>query len=343
MTQRANNDNAYTFPQKVWITGSIFAAIVIAILLAKATINVLLLILAGSLIAVFFRGLSDLICKQTRWKEGICVTVSIVTTLIIVVLLFWLMGAKVQEQLSQLRETLPSTIENAKNKLSESSLGRKVVEEATSTETQQKAQSLLQKIFTSTYGIITDLYVILFIGIFFTVSPGLYKRTVVRLIPPKGKKKAEEVLTKMAQMLKNWLKGQLFAMTLIFLLTAIGLAILGMPMWLALALIAGILNFIPNFGPLIALIPAVLVALMQGVSTAAWVVGLYIVVQIIESNFITPMVQQRMISVPPALIIIAQLLIAPLTGAWGLVLATPILVIMMVLVKELYIPKQHTL
>jgi predicted PurR-regulated permease PerM len=124
-------------------------------------------------------------------------------------------------------------------------------------------------------------------------------------------------------------------------LTAIGLAILGIPMWLALALIAGILNFIPNFGPLIAMIPAVLVSFMQGPVMAMSVAGLYILVQVAESNFITPMVQRKMIHTPPALIIIAQLLISPLTGAWGLVLATPLMVILMVLVKELYLKKQE--
>jgi predicted PurR-regulated permease PerM len=131
-------------------------------------------------------------------------------------------------------------------------------------------------------------------------------------------------------------------MLVVFVLTATGLLIIGVPMWLVLALIAGILNFIPNFGPLIALIPAVLVALLQGPSTAAWVAGLYMCVQIAESNFITPMVQQKLINIPPALIIIAQLLIAPLSGGWGLVVATPLMILIIVLVQELYIKKQDT-
>ncbi len=124
-------------------------------------------------------------------------------------------------------------------------------------------------------------------------------------------------------------------MTVVMILTGISLSIL--PMWLALAIIAGILNFIPNFGPLIAMIPAVLVALMQSSATAAIVAGMYIVIQVVESNFITPMVQQKLISIPPALIIMAQLLISPLTGGWGLVLATPLMVIIMILVQELYV------
>ncbi len=177
-------------------------------------------------------------------------------------------------------------------------------------------------------------------GIFFTVSPKVYKEGIVKLVPKKGKQKADDMVNKLGENLKKWLKGKIFAMFVVFVLTAAGLLIIGMPMWLVLALIAGILNFIPNFGPLIALIPAVLVAFMQSPTTAAIVAGLYIFIQVAESNFITPMVQQKLINIPQALIIMAQLLIAPLTGGWGLVLATPLMVIIIVLVQELYIKKQ---
>jgi predicted PurR-regulated permease PerM len=88
------------------------------------------------------------------------------------------------------------------------------------------------------------------------------------------------------------------------------------------------------------MIPAVLVALMQSPSTAAIVAGMYIIIQVLESNFITPMVQQKLISIPPALIIIAQLLISPLTGGWGLILATPLMIIIMIMVQELYIKER---
>ena len=183
---------------------------------------------------------------------------------------------------------------------------------------------------------------VLFIGIFFTVSPKLYKSGIVKLAPPGHQKKTDDVLRKLAENLKKWLKGQLLAMLVVTILSSIGLAIIGVPMWLALAIIAGLLNFIPNFGPLIAMIPAVLIGLMDSSTTALLVAGLYILIQVLESNFITPMVQQKLVSIPPALIIIAQLLISPLTGAWGLVLATPLMVIIIVLVKELYINTRET-
>ena len=126
-------------------------------------------------------------------------------------------------------------------------------------------------------------------------------------------------------------------MFVVFVLTAIGLKIIGMPMWLALALIAGFLNFIPNFGPLLAMIPAVLVALSQDPQTALIVAGLYLLIQFLESNFITPKVQQRLIKIPPALIISSQVIVATFAGIWGIILATPIILIVILLVQDLYV------
>ena len=327
--------------QKVWVAGSILALMVVLLLLLQATFSVWLLVLAGVLIAVFFRGLSHLICSKTGWKESVCLPVSIMGTLALLVLLIWIMGATVQSQAAQLSKTLPQTVENAKSQLSQSALGKKLVEKANDPQTQKKGQALLQTFFKSTFGILGDLYVVLFLGIFFTVSPRLYRDGMVQLVPPRGRDKAKDVLQQLGVSLKKWLKGQLFAMSLVFALTAAALGIMGIPMWLLLALIAGLLNFIPNFGPIIAMIPAVLVALSQSTAAALWVAGIYIAIQVVESNLITPMVQKKMVHIPPAMIILAQLLIAPFSGGWGLVLATPLMVILMVLVQELYVKRQE--
>jgi predicted PurR-regulated permease PerM len=336
-----NSRGRLSYTKKVWIQGGIYALIAVSILLFKATFGVFLLILAGTLIAVFFQGLSGLICKKTNWKEGICLSISIIGTLLLLVGTFWLIGAKLQTQITELSDKLPVMIENAKSKLSETPIGKKIVEKVSSPESIERAQGFAGTFFKSTFGVFGDVYVVLFLGVFITVSPNLYKQGMVTLIPKKSRPKGKEVLNRLGEDLKKWLKGKLFSMLIVLVLTAIGLAALGMPMWLALALIAGILNFIPNFGPLIAMIPAVLVGFMQGPTTALIVVGLYLAIQLLESNFITPKVQQKLVRIPPALIISAQLLISPLTGGWGLVLATPIMLILMVLVKELYIKEQE--
>jgi predicted PurR-regulated permease PerM len=338
-----NNNKEYSFPQKVWITAGVLALIVIVIWLLKATFNVLLLILAGILIAVLLRGLAGLIERKTKWKHSVSLTVSILSAIIILLLLFWLIGAKVQTQAQELSKTLPSTIENAKNQLNQSTVGQNIVQKVSSPETQKQAQGFAKSFFKSTFGVLGDLYVVLFLAIFFTVGSREYEKGLVALVPKKGKQQAYQVLEKTGENLKQWLKGQLFAMLVVFILTAIGLVIIGIPLWLVLALIAGLLNFIPNFGPMIAMVPAVLVGLMESPAKAGFVAGLYILVQVAESNFITPMVQKKLIDTPPAMIIVAQLLMTSLTGGWGIVLSIPFFVIIMTFIQELYVKKQDSM
>lgn len=334
------NEKKYSFPQKVWIIGGIFSFIVVILLLLKTTFNVWLLILAGSLIAVLFKGISGLLQKKTKWKEKITLPIAIIGSLLLFGLVSALIGTKVQTQAEQLKETLPATVQKAKDYLNKSPLGQKVIEKVSSPEAKEKAQKIAQSFFQTTFGVFGDIYVILFLGIFFTVGSRDYKNGFVALVPKQHKEEAAAVLDKTGVNLKKWLKGQLLAMFVVFALTATGLAIIGVPLWLVLAIIAGILNFIPNFGPMIAMVPAVLVGLLQSPGTAATVAGLYIIVQVVESNFITPMVQKKLLDTPPAMIIVAQLVMTALTGGWGIILAIPFFVIVMTLVQELYIKKQ---
>ena len=335
-----NNDNRTAYVKKVWIAVGIVALAAIILLLVKATFNVFLLLLAGLLVAIFFRGLGDMICRKTKWKPGLCLTISIVGTFLLLIGLFWLIGHKVILQAQQLTEQVPVMVDNARTYLNKSEAGREVVKKVTDPETMQKAQKVAGSFFQSTFGVLGDIYIILLLAIFFVVSPGVYKNGMVQLIPQSGRNQAQQVLTDLGDGLKKWLKGQIFAMFIIFILTAITLLILGMPLWLVLALIAGILNFIPNFGPLIAMIPAVLIGLMQSPTTAIIVAVAYILIQTLESSIITPSIQKKMINMPPALIIISQLLVAPITGFWGLLLATPLMLIVMILTNKLYIEKQ---
>lgn len=335
-----DTSNDLGFQNKIWTTAAIFAFTAALLLFINSTFNVFLLILAGCLIAIFFRALSSIIERYTKWKEGVCVAISIISTLLIMAALFWLIGAKVQAQVMQLMDTLPKTIENAKALLNDSSIGEKIIDKVSSKKSMEKAQAFAGQFFQSTFGVLGDLYVVLFIGIFFTISPQTYTNGVVQLIPLQGQKKGQQVFDKLGEQLRKWLKGKLFSMLIVFILTAIGLAIIGIPLWLVLALLAGLISFIPNFGPLIALIPAVLVGLLQSPQTALLVTALYILIQFIESNFITTIIQKKLINMPPALVLIAQLFMGALVGGWGLVLATPLTLIVIILVQELYIKKK---
>lgn len=327
------------FTRKVWITMGIITIIVLLIFILKAAFNVLLMVFAGSLMAIYFHGLANLLERKIRLPHRWCVLIGVLVTLLLVGFLFSFLGAKISTQVSELSKDIPAILQDLKQRLSGSEVGRKILYYF-SDGNNSKMVSSFQDVFRTSFGIVGDVYIILFIGVFFTVNPRLYREGIVKLVPTAGKERARAVMKRLDFTLKGWLKGMLLAMFFISILTFIGLSIIGVPMGLALAFLAGLLNFIPNFGPLIAMIPAVLIGFTESVNTALVIALLYILIQTIESNVVTPTIQNVMIKIPPALIIISQVLFGTLTGGLGIILATPLLVVVIVVVDELYVKQQ---
>ncbi len=341
MNERLPNhpDSTLGFQQKVWMVCSITALFVALIWFFKVTFSVLLLILTGALVALFFHGYARLIQRKLRVSEKIALLISVISTFLIISLLLWFMGAKIQQQITELAKTLPLTVNSAKLQLSKTSLGQKILEKISIEEISDKAYLYGSLFFNSTFGVFTNIYIVVFLGIFFTISPRVYISGFLSLIPPKARSQTKYTLDRIGFTLTKWLKGQLFAMVIIAVLKWIALTVLGIPMAIALALIAGILNFIPNFGPLISMFPAILIALTISVDKAIVVTIVYLLLQIVEGNVIAPSIQQRLINMPAALIIIAQLFMGIVSGGWGLVLATPLVAILIVVIQETYIKK----
>lgn len=337
MPETSDGSNQYTFVQKVWIVWGILAFVVIFLLLFEATFNVIILIFASVLIACYFRGISSFIENKTGWNSKLSLTISLGGTFLILSGIFWLAGATISNEAERIEDALPAMIEEVKGLLNDSNVGQEGIEKVEEWRDSGKFGSYISRLFSSTFGYLGDFLIIIVIGIFFTASPNLYLNGIIQLFPPGKRDRAESVLEKLGTGLKKWLAGRFLAMLAVFILTSIGLSIIGVPMWLTLALIAGLLNFIPNFGPILASIPAILIALSISPTTAAIVAGLYLVVQLLESGIINPLAQKKLVKIPPALIIISQLLVGAMTGIWGVVLATPIVLMVIILVRELYV------
>jgi predicted PurR-regulated permease PerM len=208
----------------------------------------------------------------------------------------------------------------------------------------KRAGGVAGGVVSSTFGVIGNVVVVFGIGLFFALSPKLYAQGALRLLPVSRRARTATILSEVGTQLQWWFVGQLCSMTSIGILTFIGLKILGVPMAVTLGILAGLMNFIPNFGPILAAAPAVLVAFApHGDQTqlnpglAGWVILVYIVIQLLEGWVITPFFQQRAVELPPALIIMSQVLFGLLLGPIGLVLATPILATVMVLVRMVYV------
>src|SRR5688572_11472924 len=181
------------------------------------------------------------------------------------------------------------------------------------------------------------LVVVLFTGLFLAFDPKLYVRGVIRLVPPRYRIRAGEVLGALGYTMKWWLIGQGVTMTVIAIATSLGLWLLGVPLAFILGIIAGLFNFIPNFGPLFSMIPATLLALTISPGKAVAVVIMFLVLQNLEGNLLTPMIQRKSVDLPPALGIIAQILLSILVGAVGLMLAWPLAAVVVLGVKMLYV------
>lgn len=337
-TNQPQNNSGYV--KKVWLAGSILLLIVIVFLLFKALFSVILLALAGILIAVYFHGFANILHRKLHLPSGWSLAISVLFNIILVVAFFWFAGARLTQQVSELSDTLPKTIQEAKAHLQQSAIGNKVMNYLSMSGNNQKVVAGAKTFFSTTFGILSDLYIIILMAAFFTASPSLYTKGIIKLLPPKAKDKGKELLNKITDVLKNWLKGQIFGFFFIAVLTGIGLWIMGMPLVFTLALLAGLLNFIPNFGPIIALIPAILIGFTLGTTTVIIVICFYTFIQIIQSAVMQPLIQQKMISMPPALIIFGQIALGLLAGFWGVLLATPVIAIIMTVVNKLYSEKQ---
>ena len=140
-----------------------------------------------------------------------------------------------------------------------------------------------------------------------------------------------------AQALKKWLLGIMIDMTIIALLLGVALWALGVPAFVGLALIAGFAQFVPTVGPLLASVPAILLAFTVSPMTALWTGIAYLVISQLEANVIYPLIQKKTTSIPPALNLVAVLAFGTLLGPLGVLLATPMLVVLTVFVVRLYV------
>ncbi len=300
--------------------------------------SIFLIAFAGFLVSILFHALASKLENIVRLPRIVSLFIVLFLSIALLSGLSWLVGATLFDQYERFQSILPNTIDNLRNYLGSFSVGVKLVQELD--ELIGNSNSLLdnfQFLFAYTFGIFGDLYALTFFTIFFMVTPIDYKKGLLLLVPSAYEAKANHVLERIWNDLKTWLKAQLLIMLFIFSMTAIGLLIIGVDLWLILALIAGILCFIPNIGPTVALIPAILVGLLDGIQMAFAIFAVYMIVQLIETGFVGPYIRKRMLSIPPALLLFFQFVMAAFTGAWGLLMATPLLVVLMILVGELYV------
>lgn len=339
----SNPPSERTFAQKVFVTVGIVFLAALFLALVYFTIDILLLIFSAILIAIFLRGLAIPISVRFGFAEGWAVLgVSAVLVLILLGAVA-LLTPSVAEQIQILRIKLPESARQASDYVATFSWGQALIRQMPS------ADSVMEKIdtaklitgvggvFSSTVGAIGNFFIVILLAVYLAAEPRVYSSGIVRLFPLTSRARASEVFESMGETLRWWLIGKIGSMVFIGVLTWIGLSIIGVPLALTLGLIAGLLSFIPNFGPIISALPALLLAFINSPVTVLYVLGLYVGVQLIESNLVTPFIERKTVELPPALTIVFQLIFGVMLGALGLVLATPLLAVVMVAVQMVYL------
>ena len=321
----------------------IVAGIALALALLVLIAQILLLVFAGVLFAILLRSIANAIDAVLGLGRGWSLAAALSGIVVTVALATWLLLPDIITQGQQLVDQLPRGLNELRQRLSglfgDTGLIDLAFDRAASP-SRGAMQDIVGGVFgvvSGTLGILGSGLVILFTGIYLAADSQTYRGGLIRLVPPAHRDRAERLVDEIDRVLLWWLIGKLIDMALIGVLTYLGLWALGMPLALSLALIAAILTFVPNFGPIIAAAPAILLALGDGLTQAALVVLLYTAVQAVESYLITPLIQQRTISMPPALTLAMQLVAAVLLGILGLALATPLTAAGIVLVRELYV------
>ena len=189
----------------------------------------------------------------------------------------------------------------------------------------------------STFAIFGGLLLIVFLAIYIGADPDLYHAGLMHLFPHHARKRAGEVLSAMATVLRRWLVTQLIAMVTIGTITTVALLILDVKAAFALGALAGLLEFIPTIGPLLSAIPAVAMAFLDSPDKALAVALVYGAIQFLENHLLIPLLMKGGIDLPPALTVVSQALMAMVFGFLGLMVAVPLVAAIIVPVKMLYV------
>jgi len=332
-----------SFAKRVLINISLVSLVVVLLVFLMYVFDVVLLLFGAILVAIFLHGLAQLARRYLGLSEGVSVLLVSSVLVAILALSIYLLAPSVAEQVRNLRADLPKSLENVVAFLSNYSWGKLVLEQMpTSGEVIEKVNnsgfiSRIGGYFSSTLGALTNLALMLLLSIYLASEPKTYIKGFTKLFPQERRKRVREILYEIGETLTWWLIGKGASMLFIGVLTWIGLSFIGVPLALTLGLIAGLFSFVPNFGPILSAVPAILLAFVDSPKSALYVLILFVVVQLIESNLATPLIERRTVELPPVLTIVAQLALAVIFGAVGLILATPILAVVMVLVQTLYI------
>lgn len=316
------------------------AVAAIAALIVYFAAGIFLFFFAAILFSVLLRGLGDVLGHLTGLRRGWSLALAVIVLVLVFGLFGWLAASRIVAQLDALEQQLSRGFQELQTYLGGSDWGRHLRERAGEAVRGASPAGIFDRLtgaVSRSVGGIVDLFIVLFLGLYLASAPGRYVKGILHLVPFRYRGRTREVLGSLDQTLRRWLAGRLLSMALVGLMTGLALWFVHAPLPVTLGVLTGLMNFVPNFGPLAAAMITGLVALSASPAVALEAIVAQVLVGAFDGFVITPLIQDRAVSLPPGLILGSQALIGALLGGPGLVLATPLTAAIFVLVRELYV------
>jgi predicted PurR-regulated permease PerM len=329
------------FARKAWVATLIVAGVAGAMLVMWFAYEVMLLFLAAVLIAIFFSTLADWIGQAVHIRRSVALGLTLLGLVTVIGLTGWLVGSQLSNQATQLTQDVPKAIANLDAHLRQYSWGNAVISRLQNpsgaiTQTSNVLEKAQAAFAFSLKGVLY-LLVVLIGGFYLACQPDVYIDGFLKLVSNAKRQRARLLLDDITYQLRRWLFGQLISMTIMGVLTWLGLFLLGIPAAGVLGVLAGLMDLIPVAGTFISGVVACIIAFVKSPVYALYVACLFGALHLLELQVTVPQVQRHAARMPPALTIFATLLFYVLFGYLGALLAVPLLALALIATKSLYI------
>jgi predicted PurR-regulated permease PerM len=327
------------FLWRVSMTFVIAAVFLGTVLLLWKVHQVLLVLFAGILAAIFLRTCASAVSNWTKLSKRWSLAIVIVTILLVLTAISFFLAPAIAEEVDQLKQRLPAAFNHAMDWVREQPWGKALIEGSqpdnkTVPMPATGAMTQVSKVFSNTFEALAGFIIVIFIGIYMAANPMAYVGLLLKGTPREGQFALKRTLVRSGATLRSWLLGQLVCMIVIGVGTWVGLHFLKVPLAGALGFLAGLFEFVPTVGPILSAVPAILLSFVESPMKALYVVILFIVLQFIENHTLVPLVQAKAIDLPPVVLILSLLLFSTLFGFLGLFLATPMTAVIAVILEE---------
>ncbi|MBN8991556.1 MAG: AI-2E family transporter [Rhizobiales bacterium] len=331
----------------------LFAALLLFAWTFAAT---LFLIFAGVLLGVALTAMADMLGRVVKLPHSLRLTVVCLVLAGMLSGILFLGGATIAQQTKVLSETIKSQLVNVKAFLDKNGVDTSFFDigslnaaasDASAPATPHNlpsastlassggaifSQSL--KLILGTVSAVGNFFIVLFLGLAFAVQPGIYRAGLLFMAPARHRDRATIIIDRIGWTLERWLIAQIITMVAVFLVTWVGLAIIGIPSSFILGIQAGLLAFIPTVGAILGGLIVVLASLASGWVAALSAFILFLGVHALESYVLTPIIQRQALDIPPATLFAFQILLGVVFGIWGLALALPLMAIVKVMIDH---------